>query len=88
MCRLLIADEPKLKIFNKCSINSPAEKKPELCDQALAVSETQIDVFRSGIIDKTAMNEAVDDFGMKCAIRVKYPLSLFTIITVGNIAYS
>ena len=75
-------------IFNKCSINSPAEKKTELCDQALALPENQIEVFRSGIIDKTAMNEAVDDFGMKYAIWVKYPLSLFTIITVGNIAYS
>jgi len=52
------------------------------------VSENQIDVFRSGIIDKTAMNEGVDDFGMKYAIWVKYPLSLFTIIIVGNIAYS
>jgi hypothetical protein len=52
------------------------------------VSDNQIEVFRSGIIDKTAMNEAVDDFGMKYAIWVKYPLSIFTIITVGNIAYS
>ncbi len=66
----------------------PPKKKPELYDQALAASENQIEVFRSGIIDKTAMNEAVDDFGMKCAKRVKYPLSLFTIITVSNIAYS
>ena len=49
-------------IFNKCSINSPAEKKPELFDQALAESENQIEVFRSGIIDKTAMNEAVEQF--------------------------
>jgi hypothetical protein len=31
------------------------------------VSENQIEVFRSGIIDKTAMNKAVDDFGMKYA---------------------
>ena len=75
-------------IFNKCFIHSPAEKKPELFDQELAGSENQIEVFRSGIIDKTAMNEAVDDFGMKYAIWVKYPLSIFTIITVGNIAYS
>ncbi len=66
----------------------PPKKKPELYDQALAVSENQIEVFRSGIIDKTAMNEAVDDFGMKCAIWVKYPHSIFTIITVGNIVYS
>ena len=66
----------------------PPKKKPELCDQALAVSDNQIEVFRSGIIDKTAMNEAVDDFGMKYAMWVKYPLSIFTIITVGNIAYS
>ena len=28
----------KLQISNKRSIHSPAEKKPELCDQALAVS--------------------------------------------------
>ena len=52
------------------------------------MSENQIEVFRSGIIDKTAMYEAGDDFGMKYANWVKYPLSLFTIITVGNIAYS
>jgi hypothetical protein len=66
----------------------PPKKKPELCNQALTVTENQIEVFRSGIIDKTAMNEAVDDFGMKYAMWVKYLLSLFTIITVGNIAYS
>jgi hypothetical protein len=66
----------------------PPKKKPEVYDQARAVSENQIEVFRSGIIDKTAMYEAGDDFGMKYAIWVKYPLSLFTIITVGNIAYS
>jgi len=52
------------------------------------VAENQIEVFRSGIIDKTAMSEAVDDFGMKYAKWVKYPLSIFTIITVGNIVYS
>ena len=40
----------------------PPKKKPELYDQALAVSENQIVVFRSGIIDKTVMNEAVDNF--------------------------
>ena len=40
----------------------PPKKKPELYDQALAVSENQIEVFRSGIIDKTAMNEAVEQF--------------------------
>ena len=78
----------KLVISSKRFIHSPAEKNPELNDQALAVSENQIEVFRSGIIDKTAMYEAGDDFGMKYAIWVKYPLSLFTIITVGNIAYS
>ena len=33
------------------------------------------------------MFEAVDNFGMKYAIWVKYPFSLFIIITVGNIAY-
>ena len=49
-------------IFNKCFIHSPAEKKPELFDQELAGSENQIEVFRSGIIDKTAMNEAVEQF--------------------------
>jgi hypothetical protein len=38
----------------------PPKKKPELYDQALAVSENQIELFRSGIIDKTAMNEAVE----------------------------
>lgn len=40
----------------------PPIKKPELYDQALAESENQIEVFRSGIIDKTAMNEAVEQF--------------------------
>jgi hypothetical protein len=50
---------------------------PEICDQALTGSENQVEVFRSGIIDKTAMNEAVDNFGMKYAIWVKYPPSLF-----------
>ena len=58
-------------------IHSPAEKKPELYDQALALSENQIKVSRSGIIDKTVMNEAVDNLGMKYAIWVKYPPSLF-----------
>jgi hypothetical protein len=52
---------------NKRFIHSPAEKKPELYDQALAVSENQIEVFRSGIIDKTMKDEAVDNFGMKYA---------------------
>jgi hypothetical protein len=55
----------------------PPKKKPELYDQALAVSENQIELFRSGIIDKTMMDEAVDNFGMKYAIWVKYPPSLF-----------
>ena len=73
---------------NKCFIHSPAEKKPELYDQALAVSENQIKASQSGIIDKTVMNEAGDNLGMKYAKWVKYPLSLFTIITVNNIAYS
>ncbi len=36
----------------------PPEKRPELCGQTLAVSENQIVVFWSGIIDKTRMNEA------------------------------
>jgi hypothetical protein len=45
----------------------PPKKKPELYDQALAVSENQIEVFWSGIIDKTMKDEAVDDFGMKYA---------------------
>jgi|GEM_PF-4040069 len=49
----------------------------ELYDQALAVSENQIKISRSGIIDKTGMYEAVDNFGMKYALWVKYPLSLF-----------
>ncbi len=66
----------------------PPKKKARNLRSALAVAENQIDVFRSGIIDKTAMCEAVDDFGMKYAIWVKYPLSLLTIITVSNIAYS
>jgi len=66
----------------------PPKKKPELCGQALAMSENQIEVFQSGIIDKTVMYEAVDNFGMKYAIWVKYSFSLFNIITVGNIAYS
>jgi hypothetical protein len=34
-------------------------------------------IFNSGIIDKTDMCEAVDHFGMKVAIWVKYRLSLF-----------
>ena len=55
----------------------PPKKKPELYDQALAVWENQIELFRSGIIDKTVMYEAVDNFGMKYAIWVKYPPSLF-----------
>ena len=55
----------------------PPKKRPELYDQALAVSENQIELLRSGIIDKTVMCEAVDDFGMKYAIWVKYPLSRF-----------
>jgi len=64
-------------IPNKRFIHSPAEKNPELYDQLLVVSENQIEVFRSGIINKTLMDEAVDNFGMKCAIMVKYPPSLF-----------
>ena len=34
-------------------------------------------IFDRGIIDKTGMCEAVDHFGMKGAIWVKYRLSLF-----------
>jgi hypothetical protein len=45
-------------ISNKCFIHSPAEKRPELGDQALAVSDDQTVVFRCGIIDKTEMYEA------------------------------
>ncbi len=45
-------------ICNKCFIHSPAEKRPELCNQALAVSDDQAVVFRCGIIDKTEMYEA------------------------------
>ena len=67
----------KVKISNKYFIDSPAKKTELFCDQALAVSENQIELFRSGIIDKTVMDEAVDDLGMKYAIWVKYPLSLF-----------
>jgi len=48
----------KRVIPNKCFIHSPAEKRPELGDQALAVSDDQTMVFRSGIIDKTVMYEA------------------------------
>ena len=66
----------------------PPKKVQELYDQALAVSENQIKVSRSGIIDKTEMNEAVEYLGMKYAIWVKYPLSLFIIITINNIAHS
>ena len=66
-----------VNVSNKRFIDSPAEKKPELYDQALAVSENQIVILRSGIIDKTGMDEAVDNFGMKYAIWVKYPPSLF-----------
>ena len=64
-------------ISNKRFIHSPAEKKPELGDQALAVSENQIVVSQCGIIDKTVMCEAVDNFGMKYAIWVKYPPSFY-----------
>ena len=67
----------KLAIPNKRFIHSPAEKKPEFYDKSLAVSENQIKVSRSGIIDKTEMNEAVDNLGMKCAIWVKYRVSPF-----------
>ena len=66
-----------MQISNKRFIHSPAEKNPELYDLSLVVSENQIEVFRSGIIDKTEMYEAVDSFGMKYAIWVKYPPSLF-----------
>ena len=45
-------------------------------------------IYRSGIIDKTEMNEAVEYLGMKYAVWVKYPLSLFIIITINNIAHS
>ena len=55
----------------------PPKKMQELYDQALAVSENQIKESRSGIIDKTGMYEAVDNFGMKCAMWVKYRLTLF-----------
>jgi len=55
----------------------PPKKKPELCDQELAMSKNQIEEFKSGIIDKTVMGEAVDNYGMKYAIWVKYPTSLF-----------
>ncbi|MBL7177724.1 MAG: cyclic nucleotide-binding domain-containing protein, partial [Desulfobacteraceae bacterium] len=48
----------KAVIGNKCFIHSPAEKRPELCNQALAVSDDQAVVFRCGIIDKTEMYEA------------------------------
>ncbi|HKJ32623.1 MAG TPA: hypothetical protein VKA34_12385 [Balneolales bacterium] len=41
------------------------------------MAENQIELFRSGIIDKTVMGEAVDNYGMKYAIWVKYPTSLF-----------
>ena len=41
------------------------------------MSENQIEVLRSGIIDKTVMCEAVDNFGMKYAIWVKYRPPLF-----------
>ena len=48
----------RFQISNKCFIHSPAKKRPELYDQALAVSELiRIGVFRCGIIDKTAMRE-------------------------------
>ena len=36
-----------------------------------------MEIYRGGIIDKTKMYEAVDNFGMKYAIWVKYPLSFF-----------
>ena len=63
-------DRPSIRdstFQNLCYLTSvlsivPPKKRPELYDQALAVSENQIEVFRSGIIDKTAMNEAVEQF--------------------------
>jgi hypothetical protein len=53
-----------LSIVHLVSVLSivPPKKRPKLCYQALAVSVNQIEVFRSGIIDKTAMNEAVEQF--------------------------
>jgi len=36
-----------------------------------------MEIYRGGIIDKTKMYEAANHPGMKCAIWVKYPLSLF-----------
>ena len=78
----------KAVVSNKCFIHCPAEDKAEtIIYWSKLQNEHKLD-YTGGIIDKTAMNEAVDDFGMKYAIWVKYPLSIFTIITVGNIAYS
>jgi hypothetical protein len=55
----------------------PPKKKPELFNKVLAVSVNQIELFRSGIIDETVMDEAVDNLGMKYAKWGKYPPSLF-----------
>ena len=49
---------PAPDISNKRFIHSPTEKKPELYDQALVISDNQTVVLRCGIIDKTVMCEA------------------------------
>ena len=63
-------------LISVLSIVSP-KKKPELCNQALARSENQIEVFRSGIIDKTVMCEAVVNFGMKYARPIRLMHKIF-----------
>jgi len=47
-----------LTYLNRVLSIVPPKKQPELCNQALAVSDNKIVVSRSGIIDKTKMNEA------------------------------
>ena len=51
-------DRQLFQVCNQGFIHSPAEIKSELYDQALAVSENQIEIIRGGIVDKTVMCEA------------------------------
>jgi hypothetical protein len=60
-----IHKQPEVSIIYLISVLSivPPKKRPELYNQVLAVSENQIEIFRSGIIDKTRMYEAVRQMG-------------------------
>jgi hypothetical protein len=64
-------------ISNERFIHSPAEKNARTLRSSAGCVRKSDYGIRSGIIDKTGMYEAVDNFGLKCAIWVKYRLSLF-----------